>query len=493
MRGVPRIVLFVATAALLVPVASCGAGAVDSAPLSVELVPGPIPYAVEAVLHVADPASVASVAFTVRSRSGCRCRDVHVEYARSYLDRTGAIDAGDRTVRIAVFGLYADHANEVTIQVDSLSGAAGALHCTVQTGPAPEGLLPTLAVLEADEDLDLSYMLLQGFGPPAVVDVDGEVRWRAPQVGEPLFPRVQTSDGLVAGSLFSNAIYRIDWLGRFESSSLSDPRCVLSHHNIERGKTGLLNTVTFQDGSEVHPQSVLVEMTEEGSVTRLWDFDEIFRDRIECCGEDPAPLVRNGVDWFHMNSAVYDASDDGILASSRENFVVKVDYETGAIRWLLGNPDKRWYVDFPASLRPLALTVLGEPPVGQHALSVSPDGGHLMLFDNGMGNLVLEDAGDSRTFSRVVVYAVDEEALTAEEVLDLDFDRSLYAPFCSSAYWTETGDVLVVFMGPVNQPATRFLVVDVTGRVLFDAEIEAAQSGFAYSAEEIRLDDLRIE
>jgi len=484
---------------LLLLATSCGAASTGGDPagphktISAEFAAGPVPYAVEATVHVPDAASVTSVAFTVASRTGCRCSDVHVEYARSWLVREGAIDALHDTVRIPVFGLYADHANEVTIDVDSLLGPSDPAHYAVPTGPAPEGFLPTLAVEQTDEDLQLDFVFMQGFGPPALVDVDGEVRWRAPDVGEFLFPRAVTPGGLVAGSMFSGGIYTIDWLGRFESFTLSDPRCFLSHHEIAPGRTGFFDTVSFEDGAEKHPQSVLAEMSAEGVVTRLWDFDEIFNDRIQCCGEDPSTFVQNGVDWFHMNSAIYDATDDGILASSRENFVVKIDYETGEIRWLLGNPDKAWYADFPASLQPLALTVIGEPPIGQHALSLSPDGTLLMLFDNGKGNLVLDDVGDTRGYSRVVVYRIDEEARTAEEVLSLDFDKTIFAPYCSSAYWTAAGDVLVALTGPVGSPSSRLLVVDVAGKVLFDALVELPQSGFAYSAEEINLQDLRLE
>ena len=78
-------------------------------------------------------------------------------------------------------------------------------------------------------------------------------------------------------------------------------------------------------------------------------------------------FVRPGVDWFHNNSAIYDPSDDSIIVSSRENFVIKLDHKTGQIIWIFGDPTKYWYT-FP-SLRAKALTLApgGLYPIGQHA------------------------------------------------------------------------------------------------------------------------------
>ena len=37
-----------------------------------------------------------------------------------------------------------------------------------------------------------------------------------------------------------------------------------------------------------------------------------------------------------------------LIISSRENFVICLDYETGAIRWILGDETKKWFT-FPLS------------------------------------------------------------------------------------------------------------------------------------------------
>ena len=58
---------------------------------------------------------------------------------------------------------------------------------------------------------------------------------------------------------------------------------------------------------------------------------------------------------------------------SRENFVIAVDYETGDIKWILGDTTKQW-AEFP-SLTSLALNLGANtlPPIGQHAVSITRD------------------------------------------------------------------------------------------------------------------------
>ena len=80
-------------------------------------------------------------------------------------------------------------------------------------------------------------------------------------------------------------------------------------------------------------------------------------------------LVRPPNDWFHTNSAIYDARDDSLIVSAREHFVMKIDYETGAIRWVLGDPTKYWYQFSSLRAKALTLDSGGLYPIGQHALS----------------------------------------------------------------------------------------------------------------------------
>ncbi|MDF1699936.1 MAG: aryl-sulfate sulfotransferase [Planctomycetota bacterium] len=455
---------------------------------------GPIPYAVRATLALTEPEPIERVTFTVQTKPGNAAADVRVTYARSFLDRTGALDEVNGEVVFTVFGLYHEYDNQVLVDVEFATSAPLSNTYVVNTlNDPPQDPPDGIDVQSLQAGLDVSYMFMQRFTGPTIVDIDGEVRWFAPTLADIVFPRACTPEGIVLGALNSNAIYNVDWLGSVTRNVMSDPRCTTSHHNIEPGKTGFLNTVAFVDGAIDRPESVLAEMTQTGTITKLWDFDQIFSARISGFGEDPSTFVQNGVDWFHMNSAVYDATDDSVIASSRENFVVKADYETGAIRWILGNPGKLWYTAYPLSLQPLALTVIGDAPIGQHSLSISADGELLTCFNNGLGNTNLPDVGDSQGYSKVSVYRIDETLRTATEVLSLDFAEAFYSPICSSAYRTAGGNMLVTFSAPDDNSPPRLFVVNDAGEVLFEAFAAGDGCAAAYATQEFELSGLLID
>ena len=201
---------------------------------------------------------------------------------------------------------------------------------------------------------------------------------------------------------------------------------------MEVGKSGILGELnTFTDF-----QSTIAEFTMSGGFHKVWNFAAIVTDHLSSAGDDPSLLVRPPNDWFHTNSAVYDARDDSLIVSSREHFVMNIDYDTGAIRWVLGDPTKYWW-QFP-SLRAKALTLDGAGlyPIGQHALSITSDG-LLLLFNAGTPSEhqpAGAPRGESRPYSAVSAYRIDTTTMTATEVWRFDYDQSIYSDHCSSVY-----------------------------------------------------------
>jgi hypothetical protein len=507
--------LFLFVIAML-PLAACGGQGGSQSPTTIQTVddlPGdppppppfdpdfaltyllnPVAYAVETEVTLPGAEDVEHVEFEVHTKPGGNSDDVKVTLRRAYLDRIGAIAAAQGKVRFAIFGLYAGYANEVTVRVKWTHGAEAEKELVIVTGPAAFQGIPTTLVVESVEPaLDASFLMIQSFGTCTIVDIDGEVRWQHLEPPESVFPSIFTPTGPILASTSSGSILRYDWLGRFEHAEMDDPRCHGSHHNLAWGKTGILNTIEYTDENDLRRGlTVLAETTAEGQVLRTWDFDTVFTSTILAAGEGPNGFVTFGVNWFHMNSAIYDPSDDSVIASSRENFVVKADHQTGAIKWILGSPQKSWFTDYPASLRPLALHVIGDAPIGQHSLSVTPDGRHLMLFNNGLGNLMLPDVGDSRTYSKVSIYEIDDAARTATEVWSYDHAQSVFSPICSSAYPTAGGNVLVTYSSPQDMDA--FIeVVNPAKSVRFRAHIEAGDCGRGYSTQEVPFTNLVID
>ena len=151
-------------------------------------------------------------------------------------------------------------------------------------------------------------------------------------------------------------------------------------------------------------------------------------------GDDPSQFVYpTPTDWFHNNGATYNRADDSVIVSSRENFLICLDYETSAIKWILGDPTKKWY-QFP-SLRKFALTLApgSLPPIGQHAPSITYDQ-NLLVFDNGQKSIFTIPPGEQRDYASPRKYSLDLAAKVATEVWNFPMNESIHCPFCSSVY-----------------------------------------------------------
>src|SRR5262249_51818115 len=160
------------------------------------------------------------------------------------------------------------------------------------------------------------------------------------------------------------------------------------------------------------------------------NFATIISQAMTAGGDDPTQFVGNSPqDWFHNNAATYRKSNNTLIASSRENFVIAVDYDTQQIKWILGDPTKQWYQFL--SLRQYALT-LGPnslPPIGEHAVSITYDD-NLLLFDNGLSSQNHTPPGADRTYSAPRKYHIDTLAKTATEIWNYPNGQSLYSRIC---------------------------------------------------------------
>ncbi len=87
----------------------------------------------------------------------------------------------------------------------------------------------------------------------------------------------------------------------------------------------------------------------------------------------------------------------------------------------------------------------------QHSVEITADG-NIILFDN--GNNKASPYTDEipvpseENWSRAVIYAIDEDDMTVEQLWEYDADKQLYAGFISDAdQLTETGNILADFGG----------------------------------------------
>ena len=385
-------------------------------------------------------ANLKSVQFTVQPKPGSLTRPISATYSRNYLSQRGYLDSAGNLV-VPVFGLYDGFNNSVTLSyvfrdnsskqsLFSISTQAFGSACGYKRGTVVQARVRSTS-------LSYDFMLLKdacsNFSP-AIMDTDGAIRW----VGT---AGVSSS----VGAFFDNAIYlgtgpqllrieldgTVNLVADYSSIGVRD-----LHHNIDPGKFGLLLEVDTNTDVE----SVVLEVSKKGGIIKRWNMQKIIADAMRAGGDDPSTFVRRGQDWFHNNAVTYRAIDDSLIVSSRENFVIALDYQSGAIKWILGDSTKAWYGY--SSLRRYALTVPagGVAPIGQHAVSITYND-NLLLFDNGFPSFAHNPPGQKRTFAAPRKYTLNLNSGTAEQIFS--YRRSIISEICGSVYEDAPDNYLV--------------------------------------------------
>jgi hypothetical protein len=402
---------------------------------------GPTSFIRFANLTGARPNLFSKISFAITPKTGSTTKAISATFSKHYLVNNGYFDSTAGTIKLPIFGLYENYANTVDVKYFEGTVLAKSLSLEINTpawvdpyGSAalyrnPEKVVPR----NKDVTLDFSYFMLKSGSTgssPVVIDTDGEIRWVGIK-NEATHSSIFLGNGMYVGS--GSSITRTELDGRYGllgDYSTSDKVTNIGHHNYDLGKDGIL--VEVDRTSEI--EAAILEVNPvTGQVIRTFDLASILENDMTAYGDNPAGFVRRNVDFFHNNSATYWAAQNTLVVSSRENFVIGIDYTTQRIKWILGDTTKLWY-SYP-SLRRYALTLTGNsvPPIGEHALSITADN-HLMLFDNGKESLVQSPAGLSRFESVPRQYQIDLGAMTATETWKFAHNPVVYSPICSSIY-----------------------------------------------------------
>ncbi|MGF1734736.1 aryl-sulfate sulfotransferase [Photobacterium satsumensis] len=388
-----------------------------------------------------------------------------------------SITTSAENTEFPVFGLYNNYDNEVQLNIVFSDDSIAKISKTIRA----EGYIDENSIYDdikvnqrvASQKPSYNYIHLESSTNqgPVIIDIDGNVRWVAntptgnyrAAVFEHNKFIIQDNNGLVFLSLDGTITET-----NIVSNSLSN---ITPHHETTFGKSGyLLNIDADKNGSRVI-EAIVIEVDRDGNIISEWDFEEIVRNHMLSEGDDPSTFVITEIDWFHMNSAIYDERDNSIIASSRENFIIKVDYDTKEIKWLFGDETKHWYVSFP-SLQPLSISANGTKPIGQHSLSIV--GGNLMFFNNGQRSFNQPDGapvGDTLPTSLTMAYSIDEPQLLAN--LEWSYDAGLQSDICSSVY-KEGSSYLITYaaVDRLNDNPTRTVIqgIDEGNNLIFEFE-----------------------
>jgi hypothetical protein len=352
----------------------------------------------------------------------------------------------------------------------------------VTTGPLPEDM-PEIELRSADSrkmepGLTLFATALGG-SYIVVVDSAGDVVWYL--IPEPAF--ITDVRQLGGGNIMfmSNAeVMEVDMLGRTirrfvptlpgdpdpeSGTRVDDPGGLGFHHEAYPLAGGGYLTlgeeiadvqhyhVSDTDPSVFDTVSVvsdtIVEFDEDGVVqssVALLDILDTSRVSYESISRDP---LNTNNRWTHGNAVIPAGGRDVVISSRNQNALVRLDRDTGEIKWILGTHEN-WSTPWD----PYLLTPVGgdlEWPYHQHAPVWTPDG-NLVLFDNGNHRASPYDGTMPMAFedsySRAVEYRVDGENMTVEQVWQYGagLPEKLYSAFMGDAdYLPVTDNVLITF------------------------------------------------
>src|SRR6266542_1540218 len=461
---------------------------------------GVTPFISKLTLQVSNTTVLKSIQFAIGPKPGSVTRPLSGTYANQNLVRRGFEHPPE--IILPVYGLYAGYTNIVKLTYRFLDRSSKQAVTAVTTATFddqgcgdknPTRLQPRTNSnhLSYDYIFDSSSC---GTFSPVILDSDGALRW--------VSPLPKPSALFASSTFFDNAIYvtqrsqlfRVELDG--EVSLLADYSnigVVHLHHNIDVGKKGLL----IEPDTTSYFESTILEVdSSDGRVLKTFNMAQIIRAAMVAGGDDPSQFVfPTPSDWFHNNGAAYNRADDSLIVSSRENFVICLDYATCAIKCILGDPTKKWH-QFP-SLRKFALTLApgSLPPIGQHAPSIAYDQ-NLLVFDNGQKSSFQMPAGDQRKFASPRKYHLDLAAKVATEVWNFPNSESVHCPLCGSVYEDAPLKYLIDYAFVNRLPGSptfaQLLGLDASGQEIFYYQYPTVGCSTAYNSIPIHLENTKF-
>lgn len=260
------------------------------------------------------------------------------------------------------------------------------------------------------------------------------------------------------------------------------------HHALELDNGNILLAVDKEGVNKIDYNSQIIETVEDhiieidretGKIIKEWDIGNILNVNREYQSHG------RGSDWFHMNSFIYDKNDKSLIISGNFQGIIKIDYETGELKWimayhkeweksgregkgkelskyLLYASDKngeRYSNDIQSGDRKIENF---EFPVGQHDLSWIGENQIMMFNNREIGRPVYKN--EKYKYSEVVVYKVDEKNMNVSQLWEYGKEQKeeMYSPWVSSAE-EKDGDILIgagAIVDKNNENYGRILVIN---------------------------------
>lgn len=359
---------------------------------------------------------------------------------------------------LPIYGLYPDKDNTVVVEYGDVIK-----EFTIKTEALPEDfILPTEVNANKDELLnELYFFTPSSKGYTCAYDVNGDVRWYLTNYA--LWDNKRLNNGhlmvsterLVNNPYYMTGLYEIDLLGKiYKEYSLPGG---YHHDYFEMPNGNLLVASDDFNSGEGTVEDFIVELDRDtGEIVKTFDLNDILNM------EDGKSENWSQYDWFHNNSVWYDKKTNSITLSGRhQDAVINIDYDSDDLNWIIGDPTN-WSAEYQKHF----FTPVGDDfewQWSQHAAMITPEG-YVFIFDNGNNKSKNKDeyvsAEDS--YSRGVMYKIDTENMTIEQVFEYGKERGseFYSPYISDVDYLEkdhyvihSGGIVYVDGKNSNQPA----------------------------------------
>jgi arylsulfate sulfotransferase len=384
---------------------------------------------------------------------------------------------------LPILGLYPGYENKVefffldknnTVRVSKIFFCTTEpINNTIQFDVLNNKLAPT------DDGIFVASNLTVGF------DQKGQIRWQYTGDANTILRKLRNGNLLITSN--QNLItyhyptfYEVSMLGRIIKKYMVPN---YAHHDIRELPNGNFLVATNSQPivleDNVPEEEVVVEIDRKsGNMIKTWDFNHILDPQ-----RKSLPNTRKD-DWLHINAVYYDEADQSIIISGRsQSAVVKVDYLTGHIKWILSDSSD-WAEPFkPYLLTPITTGGVGisQPdfwPYGQHAAMVLPNG-NILLYDNGdYRGYYADNTIPAKSYSRGVEYEINMTNKTIELVWEFTYNKQIFTQYTGDVdYLNRSGSRIIGFMwGAENLP--KVLEISSTDDIIFEANFQPGFYGY---------------
>ena len=359
---------------------------------------------------------------------------------------------------LPIYGLYADSNNKIIIECGN-----NKKEIYIQTEKLPENMIIPTSIKANKSKLtnDLYFYTPSSSGYTVAYDVNGDIRWYLTNYALWKIDRLQnghllvSTERLINNPYYMTGLYEIDLLGKIYTEFSLEGGYHHDYYEMENGN--LLVASDDFNNEEGTVEDYIVELDRTtGKIIKTFDLKKVLNM------EDGQSENYTSYDWFHNNSVWYDKKTDSITLSGRhQDAVINISYQTGELNWIIGD-STNWSSEYQKYF----FTPVGdnfEWQWSQHAAMITPEG-YVFLFDNGNNKSKNKDeyVDASNSYSRGVMYKIDTEKMTIEQVFEYGKEKgsSFYSPYISDVdyldknhYIIHSGGIVYVDGKNSNQPA----------------------------------------